>query len=142
MARRRNAVITALFTYGQSTIGMVLGLLVTRGVLRILGKDTWGLWAASGALLMFAGLADLGVLRVLQWVVADADGRKDHDRIRASLSSALPFACLSALGYAIIACSLWQFYPEILHLSPRDQSMLRGPVFVAVFLTAVTFSNT
>ena len=139
MARRRNAVVVALFTYGQSTIGMVLGLLVTRAVLRTLGKDTWGLWAASGALLSYAGLADLGVLRVLQWVIADADGRKDHDRIRASLSSALPFACLTAVGYVAVAGSLWQFYPNLLQLSPQHQSLLRGPVFTVVLLTAALF---
>lgn len=139
MARRRNTVVTALFTYGQSTIGMVLGLLVTRVVLRMLGKDTWGLWAASGALLAYAGLADLGVLRVLQWVVADADGRKDPDRIRASLSSALPFACLTGIGYFAVACLLWHFYPNLLQLSPHDQGLLQGPVFVVVVLTAVTF---
>jgi O-antigen/teichoic acid export membrane protein len=118
---------------------MVLGFLVTPWVLRILGKDTWGLWAASGALLAYAGLADFGVLSVLQWVIADADGRKDHDRIRASLSSALPFACLTGVGYLLVACLLWQFYPDVLHLSPLDQSTLTGPVFVVVLLTAVTF---
>jgi len=118
---------------------MVLGLLVTRIVLRILGQDIWGLWAASGALLAYAGLADLGVLRVLLWVVADADGRKDYDRLRAALSSALPFACLSAVGYVVVAGLLWHFYPGLLHLSLRDQSVLRGPVFTVVLLTAATF---
>lgn len=139
MGRRRNTVITVLFTYGQSIIGMVLGLLVTRTVLHILGKDTWGLWAASGAVLSYAGLADLGVLRILQWVIADADGRKDHDRIRASLSSGLPFACLTGIGYAGIAFALWQFYPGLLRLSLHDQMSLRGPVFVVVILTAAMF---
>jgi len=60
VARRRNTLVTALFTYGQSIIGMGLGRLVTRVALPILGKDTWGLWAASGALLSYAGLADFG----------------------------------------------------------------------------------
>ncbi|HWZ89482.1 MAG TPA: hypothetical protein VNW92_11550, partial [Polyangiaceae bacterium] len=105
---------------------MVLGLIVTRTVLHILGRDTWGLWAASGALLSYAGLADLGVLRILQWVIADADGRKDHDRIRASLSAALPFACFTGLAYVGVALLLWHFYPSILNLSPHDQSALRG----------------
>src|SRR4051812_8439027 len=108
---------------------MALGLVVTRVVLHILGKDTWGLWAASGALLSYAGLADLGVLRVLLWAVADADGRKDHDRIRASLSAALPFACLTGVAYVGVALVLWHFYPSVLQLSPHDQSLLRGPVF-------------
>lgn len=139
MSRRRNTVVAALFTYGQSTIGMVLGLVVTRSVLHILGKDAWGLWAASGAVLSYAGLADMGVLRVLQWTVADADGRKDSDRIRAALSSALPFACLTGLGYAGIALLLWQFYPALLRLSAHDQLMLRGPVFAVVILTAAMF---
>lgn len=139
MTRRRNAVLTAVFTYGQSIIGMVLGLVVTRSVLHILGKDTWGLWAASGALLSYAGLADLGVLRILPWVVADADGKKDHDRIRAALSAALPFACLTGLTYVSLGFVLWHFYPSLLQLGPHEQSMLRGPVFTVVILTALVF---
>jgi hypothetical protein len=139
VARRRNAILTAVFGYGQSTIGMLLGLIVTRTVLHVLGKDTWGLWAASGSLLSYAGLADLGVLRILPWVVADADGQKDHDRIRAALSAGLPFACLTGLAYVGIALLLWHFYPSVLHLSPHDQSVLRGPVFAVVILTACTF---
>jgi hypothetical protein len=139
VARRRNAIVTAVFTYGQSTLGMVLGLIVTRTVLHILGKDTWGLWAASGSLLSYAGLADLGVLRILPWVVADADGKKDQARIRASLSSSVPFACVTAVAYVCIGLLLWHFYPSLLQLSPRDQSALRGPVFAVVFLTALSF---
>jgi hypothetical protein len=118
---------------------MLLGLIVTRTVLHVLGKDTWGLWAASGSLLAYAGLADLGVLRILPWIIADADGQKDPGRIRASLSSALPFACFTALGYIGVAFLLWQFYPALLHLSAHDQSELRGPVFAVVALTAMTF---
>jgi hypothetical protein len=118
---------------------MVLGLLVTRAVLHLLGKDTWGLWAASGALLSYAGLADLGVLRILPWVVADADGKKDHDRVRASLAAALPYAVITGFVYVGLAFSLWHFYPSVLRLSPSDQSALRGPVFSVVILTACTF---
>jgi hypothetical protein len=118
---------------------MVLGLIVTRTVLHILGRDTWGLWAASGSLLAYAGLADLGVLRILPWVVADADGKNDPDRIRASLSSALPFACLTGLLYVLVAFLLWQVFPSLLHLTPHDKSLLRGPVFAVVLLTATTF---
>ncbi len=118
---------------------MVLGLVITRTVLHILGKDTWGLWAASGALLSYAGLADLGVLRILPWVIADADGKKDHDRIRASLAAALPYAVLTGFAYVGVALLLWQLYPPLLRLSPRDQIALRGPVFCVVILTACTF---
>lgn len=139
MARRRNAILTALFGYGQSTIGMALGLLVTRVVLRLLGQDTWGLWVASGALLSYAGLADLGVLGVLPWIIADADGRKDAPHIRAALSHALVFAALAAAGFVLIASILWNFFPALLHLSEQDRTALRGPVFVVIALTAVTF---
>jgi hypothetical protein len=131
--------LTAGFGYGQSAIGMVLGLLVTRTVLHILGKDTWGLWAASGALLSYAGLADLGVLRIFPWVIADADGKKDDDRIRASLAAGLPYAIFTGFAYVGVALLLWHFYPAVLRLSPRDQSALRGPVFSVVILTAFTF---
>lgn len=118
---------------------MVLGLIVTRKVLYLLGKDTWGMWAASGSLLSYAGLADLGALRILPWVIADADGKKDGDRIRAALSAGLPFACATGFTYAALALALWHFYPALLQLSAADQFALRGPVLAVVGLTAATF---
>ncbi len=118
---------------------MVLGLFVTRVVLHIIGRDVWGIWVASGALLSYAGLADLGVLGVLPWIIADADGRKDTDRIRAVLSHGAAFSLVAMCGFVCVASVLWHFYPSLLHLSESERIQLRGPLFAVVTLTAITF---
>lgn len=139
MSRRRNAVVTAVFTYGQNVLAMALGLFVTRIVLHHLGRDLYGLWIASGALLAYAGLADLGVLGVLPWMIADADGRQDAERMRAVMANAAVFASAAAVGFAALSGVLWLLYPTVLKLSASDQAVLAGPVAVVVVLTSLSF---
>lgn len=139
MSRRRNAIITAIFTYGQSALGMVLGLVVTRIVLIKIGRDLYGLWVASGALLAYAGFADLGVLGVLPWMIAEADGKKDEQRLRALVAHGLVFSLIAGCAFAVIAAGLWHFYPALLHLNPNDRATLIGPLFVVIALTAFAF---
>ncbi|MGH7282617.1 MAG: lipopolysaccharide biosynthesis protein [Polyangiaceae bacterium] len=139
MSRRKKAVVRALFTYGQSFLGMALGLFVTRVVLHQLGRDLYGLWIASGALLAYAGLADLGVLGVLPWMIADADGRQDPARMKSLMSNSAVFASVSGVGFAAISGVLWLLYPAVLKLSASDQALLSGPIGVVVALTAVSF---
>lgn len=139
MSRRRNAAIVAVFTYGQALIGMLLGLLVTRVVLHQLGRDLYGLWIASGALLAYAGLADLGVLSVLPWMIAEADGQKDPQKIRALLSNAGVFATAGGILFGVLGLGLWHLYPALLHLSTEDRAVLVGPVFLVIAATALAF---
>ena len=48
---------------------------------------SYGLWLASGELLAYAGLAELGMLVTLPWLVAQADGQGDRARVRLLVST-------------------------------------------------------
>lgn len=139
MSRRRKAIIIAVFTYGQNVVAMLLGLAVTRVVLHRLGRDVYGLWIASGALLAYAGFADLGVLGVLPWMVAEADGKKDTEATRALVAHGLLFAVAAGFAFGALAGGLWYFYPTLLRLTAEDRSLLAWPLFLTVALTALTF---
>ena len=82
MSRVRKAAITAGFAYAQFGVAIVTGIVMVPLTLHYVGARSWGLWLATGELLGYAGMADLGVLGVLPWMIAEADGRHDRAAMR------------------------------------------------------------
>ena len=70
-----SATIAAGFTYLPASPSLVAGLVARAFILGHIGARRYGLWLASGDRSAYAGLADLGVLVTLPWLVAEADGR-------------------------------------------------------------------
>src|SRR5712664_4968554 len=86
MSRTRKAVILAGFTYAQLGLAMMSGLVLIPFVLSALGQRSYGLWLATGELLAYAGMLDFGVVAMLPWLIAQADGRRDVEQMRAILA--------------------------------------------------------
>ena len=68
-------------------------------MLRYLGARLYGFGSPLASWLGYAGLAELGVLVTLPWLVADADGRRDRRRIRELVSTGVAAATFSTLIY-------------------------------------------
>jgi hypothetical protein len=130
MSRVRNALTAAVFSYIQTILGIVCALYLTRFLVHTLGQDLYGMWLATGALLGYAGLADLGVLSVMPWLFAEAEGARDLAKLRSLLAHGLAAAFAGAMAVAVCLLALWGLVQHILHLSPADLRALRGPVLV------------
>ncbi len=139
MSRRKNALIATAFNYAQWGLGLIAAFYVTRLVLAVLGKDVYGMWLATGAVLGYAALADLGILGVMPWMFADADGKKDTPALRSLLIHGLAAGVTGGIIYAALATALWISLPGLLHLSPDDRAALRGPVAATITLTAMGY---
>jgi O-antigen/teichoic acid export membrane protein len=139
MSRRRNALIATAFNYAQSALGILSAFYLTRLLIRGLGQDLYGLWLATGAVLVYAGLADLGILSVMPWLFAEADGSKDDKKMRSLLAHGVVAGVVGGVVYAIAGVVIWLVLPRLLHLSEVDRTTLRGPVFVMTAITAVTY---
>jgi O-antigen/teichoic acid export membrane protein len=139
MSRTRNALVNAGFTYAQFVVGGLASFYVTRFMLHSLGEDKYGMWLATGAILMYTGLADLGILAVMPWLFAEADGAKDAARTKSLVAHGVAAACASGLGSVLVAVVLWSLLPGLLHFSAVDRQLLRGPVFAMTAVTAVGY---
>jgi hypothetical protein len=139
MSRRRNALIATAFSYAQWAFGTIGAFYVTRLVLGVLGKDVYGMWLATGAVLGYAALADLGILGVMPWLFAEADGKKDTSKLRSLLIHGLAAGVTGGIIYAAIATLLWIALPGLLHLSPSDLGALRGPIIATIAITTVGY---
>jgi O-antigen/teichoic acid export membrane protein len=134
MSRTGRATIAALFGYSRFAVALVVGLALVPFTLRHLGATMYGYWLASGELLAYASLTELGVLVTLPWLVAQADGKGDRDRIRELLTTGGAAALLSASAGLVLSLVLWFVLPSVLHLPPGQQSAVTGPVLTLALL--------
>lgn len=139
MSRRRNALIAAAFSYAQSLLGILAGFFITRLLVRALGADLYGTWLATGGLLGYAALADLGIFGVMPWLFAEADGEKDTERKRSLVSHGLLAGGCAGLIYTAAAYGVWLLLPRMAHLDAQDIQRLRGPIALIVVATAVGY---
>jgi O-antigen/teichoic acid export membrane protein len=130
MSRTLRASIAAGFSYVQVGVSVIAGLWLVPFTLSHIGARSYGLWLASGELLAYAGLAELGMLVTLPWLIAQADGRGDRARLRLLVSTGAAAASLSAVVYAALAVALWTLLPRVLHLNDVERAAVQGPLLV------------
>ena len=139
MSRQRNALVAAAFTYAQTILGILASFFITRLLVRALGADLYGTWLATGGLLGYAALADLGIFGVMPWLFAEADGEKNVPRARSLIAHGLLAGGVAGLLYVVAAFAVWLFLPRMAHLGAADLERLRGPIAIIVIATAVTY---
>ena len=139
MSRIRKALVASGFTYAQWILTALAGLLLTRFLVRALGREVYGTWLATSALLGYAGLADLGILGVMPWLFAEADGANDSIRMRRLVGQGFAAGVTGGAGYLLVAVCVWALLPSLLHLSTADRDALRGPVVTLSVVTALGY---
>lgn len=137
MSRTIRATIAALFGYSRFAVAIVVGLALVPFTLRHVGAQMYGYWLASGELLAYAALTEFGVLVTLPWLIAQADGQGDRDRIRELLTTGGAAAMMSAGGALALSLVLWFVLPKVLHLAPDQRTAVTGPVLVMALLGVV-----
>lgn len=130
MSRTVRATIAAGFSYVHVGISVIASLWLVPFTLEHVGVRSYGLWLASGELLAYAGLAELGMLVTLPWLIAQADGQGDRGRMRQLVSTGAAAASLSAIVYVALALVLWTQLPRIVQLADAERVNVQGPLLV------------
>lgn len=137
MSRIRKAAITAAFTYVQFGLAIVTGIILVPLTLHYLGARSWGLWLATGELLGYAGMTDLGVLGVLPWMIAEADGRGDRLAMRRLVGHGVWLGSGVAVAYAAVAALIWSFLPSALRFTAADRELVFAPFVLLVIANSI-----
>ena len=138
MSRTVRASIAAGFSYAHVGVSVIAGLWLVPFTLSHVGARSYGLWLASGELLAYAGLAELGMLVTLPWLIAQADGQGDRARVRMLVSTGAAAAALSALAYVALAVVLWTQLPRVLHLGEAERASVQGPLLIVAIAGCVS----
>ena len=137
MSRTHRASIAASFAYLQFGLTIIVGIVMVPFVLDRVGVRLYGYWLASGEVLAYAAMADLGILGVIPWMIAQADGRKDRGAIRQLLSTGFVAAILVSAAYLVLVVVLWNVAPVILKLQPAEREQIAGPLSLIAGVTAI-----
>ena len=132
MSRTARAGIAAGFGYLQFGLALASGILVVPFVLRHVGSEAYGVWLGFGELVAYSAMADLGVLGVLPWLVAEADGRGDREEMRTLVSAGVVAATLAAVVFAALALGLLALAPGITGVSQAQRAQVIGPLMLLV----------
>lgn len=132
MSRTRRAGVAAGFGYLQFGLALASGILVVPYVLAKVGSEAYGVWLGFGELVAYSAMADLGVLGVLPWLVAEADGRGDREGMRTLVSAGVVAASLAALVFAALALGLLALAPGITGVSAAQTHAVMGPLTLLV----------
>jgi O-antigen/teichoic acid export membrane protein len=130
MSRTARATTSAFFGYTKFAISIVAGLWLVPFTLSHVGPRLYGFWLASGELLAYAALTEFGVLVTVPWLVAEADGANDRERMRSLVTTGVAAALVSSAGYAILVVGLIAALPFIVHLDAFERSAVLGPVVI------------
>ena len=136
MTRIRRASITAVFTYLRFGLSITVGIALVPFILHRVGARLYGFWIASGEVLAYAAMADFGLLGVVPWLIAQADGRGDRAAIRRTLVAASYAALAITALYLALVATLWQVLPSLLKLTAADRDAVAGPLIWLALATA------
>jgi hypothetical protein len=139
MSRVRVAALTASFNYIQYAIAIASGLLLVRVTIAAVGTRQYGLWLATGELLGYAGMVEFGVLGVMPWMVAEADGRRDRGKLRDLVANGVSVGAVVGAGYLAIAALLWTMLPVVVNMAESDRAALAKPLLLVVIVTAAAY---
>jgi Na+-driven multidrug efflux pump len=132
VSRTRRAGIAAGFGYLQFGLALASGILVVPFVLSRVGSEAYGVWLGFGELVAYSAMADLGVLGVLPWLVAEADGRGDREGMRMLISAGVVAATLAAVVFAALALGLLAVAPGLTGVSAAQHREVIGPLMLLV----------
>jgi O-antigen/teichoic acid export membrane protein len=130
MSRTGRATTSALFGYVRFAVSIATGLWLVPFTLQHVGSRLYGFWLASGELLAYAALTEFGVLVTVPWLVAEADGAGDRERMRSLVTTGVAAALVSSAGYAVIVSGLIAALPLIVHLDAFERGAVLGPVLI------------
>lgn len=129
----------AVFAYLQYGLAIVTGIFLIPLTLHAIGARNWGLWLAGSEVLTYAGMVELGVLGVLPWMLADADGRRDRAELSMLVSQGVWFASCVGLLFAVVSVGAWHVLSPKLFLTEADRDIVARPLAWLVAATAITY---
>ncbi len=90
MSRSRQLFISLLFTYGYQFLVMGVGIWLTPFLIKNIGETSFADWAVISQILLYLGIADLGVTSILSRDIAIAKGTEDPEtKIQSLIKNAI-----------------------------------------------------
>lgn len=139
MSRTRRASILLGFGYAQVAVSMLSGIVLLPFILHRVGNEAYGLWLAFGDLLAYSALADFGMLDAFPWMLAEADGQKNRDRMKELVVGALTLGAIMTVVLTVVSMLLLFIAPKVAHVNALQRAEVFAPLLVLILGTAIAY---
>ena len=130
-SRTTTSVLYVALSYLSVVFVIIQGLLLVPLYLKNIDENLYGAWLATGGVLAYLSLLDLGFTAVVRQQVAEAYGNRDRKRIGEVTGTGLVVtACLSLVVIAVGAL-LAQWLPGWIGMTGADADTLRTAILIA-----------
>jgi O-antigen/teichoic acid export membrane protein len=139
VGRKRRAALNAAFSYVNLTISVASAFFLTPWTLHRISPREYGYWLSSGEILGYAALFDLGILGLVPWLIAEADGQGDGAKIRWLLAHAAAVAAVVMAGFmlaSIVGAWLMRYAPG---MTLEAWKALIFPLLLMAFLMGINY---
>jgi len=84
-------------------------------------------------------MVDFGVLGVMPWMIAEADGCRDRIKLRVLVANGVSLGAVIGVAYLVIAALLWTMLPIVVNVTDADREALARPLLLLVMVTAAAY---
>jgi O-antigen/teichoic acid export membrane protein len=123
-SRRRAAATHAILGYGAIGVSIVTGIVMVPMYLRHIPVRLYGLWLATGGVIGWLGMLDLGIAGVMGQRMAAAYGRRDARTIGLYYFNGLLLQTVLIGVLMLAAIALCPFLPGWLGATPQEAPLL------------------
>ncbi|MGL6075794.1 MAG: hypothetical protein ACRC8S_16680 [Fimbriiglobus sp.] len=136
MSRTARVVISSIFQGWQFIFSLVAGIIIFPMTVHAIGVESFGLWLASGEVVGYLLLSDLGVFSVLPWLIAAKDGTEDREAIAALVTDGLVVALAICVAMSVSVLTLLFFWPVSFVYYSIGWEIIRDPLLLLLGLSA------
>ncbi len=126
-------------SYANLFIGLLIGLVLTRVLLRHLGTSEYGLWIVLLAIVGYTGLFDAGVSTAAVQRIAQMTANEDYEGVGNLIRTAWLFFTVSGALAVAVVLVLAPFIGSILHLGAISTSAAAATLIILGVTTAIQF---
>ncbi len=134
-SRKKAAIISAFTHYSTTVFLIVQGIVLVPLYIRFAGEELYGAWLATGSIIGYLGLLDMGLGSVISQQVAAYAGKGDTKELAPVIATGLLVSVVPALCIIILGACLRSYIAGWVGL-PDSSSILSQAFFLATLATA------
>ena len=133
-SRRKTTRRNIFIRYMSVMLAIVSGIIMVPLYIKFIPIDVYGVWLASGNILVWLGAVDPGLTVVLQQRIGFAYGKQDFQTIRETAGCGLFISAAIAAFIIIIGFIVAQYLPSLLELPSSVDAMVITLAFILAVL--------
>ena len=139
--RRRFLWMSLPVEYLNLAVTLLQGLILVPLYLRYIGSHTYGFWLATGGILTWLGVFDLGIGPMMNQRIAHAYGERKFSKITELVLSGFAINVGIALVFLLVGCVGAILIPNVFHLDGQEATLLQSCFLLAVIGAALNILN-